>query len=164
MMKRWTLPAPVLALALAGCGAREIMMGVATLGGAAVGAQAQQQAPAAVVPMIEERMQDKARLATAEFDRMTEAFESERLPRSTSPDTGHKQFCPMVIADMAEIGVMDDGGQALALRCRIEYRLGKAKDAFENHLAAAYDDHLDKADGFIAQLTATLNRYKGASQ
>lgn len=163
-MKRTILLAPMAAIALAGCGAQDIMMGVATLGGAVVGAKAQQQAPAVVAPMIEERMQDKARLATAEFGRMTDAFESERLPRSTSPDTGHKQFCPMVIADMAEIGVMDDGGQALALRCRIEYRIGKAKDAFENNNPAAYDDHLDKADGFIGQLTAILNRYKGASQ
>lgn len=164
MMRRMTLLAPMMALALAGCGAQEIMMGVATLGGAAVGSRAQQQASVPAVPMTEERMQDKVRLATAEFDRMTEAFESGRLPTSTSPDTAHKQFCPMVVADMAEIGVMDEGGQALALRCRIQYRLGKAKGAYEDRNAAAYDDHLDKADGFIGQLTAILNRHKGASQ
>lgn len=152
------------ALSLSGCGAREILTGIATVGGVAVGAGAGAAQTAPAVPMDQDKLQIRVRLATAEADRMTEAFESGRLPSSTSPDTAHPQFCPMVIADLAQIGAMDDGGQALANGCRVKYHLGKAKSAYEDGNAAVYADQLGKADGFLAQLTATLNRYKGAAQ
>jgi len=159
-MKRLTLL--LVPLLLGGCGAREIMMGVATLGGAVAGSTAQQQAQPVVI--TEERLSDKVRLATSEGNRLADYFETGRLPASTSPDTAHPNFCPMVIANLAQIALLDDGGNALSLRCQITYHREKAKSAFEDRNAAAYDDHLDKMDGAINRLTQILDRYKGAIQ
>lgn len=161
MKRLWLILA--LAACLGGCGATDIMMGVATLGGAAVSAKAPQR-PAVVVPMKEDDLDQRVRLATEVGNRMADYFENEKLPTSTSPDTAHPMFCPMVIADMAQIGQMDDGGLALAIKCRITYQRGKAKDAFEDRDPTAYNDHLGKLDGLIAQLTLILDRHKGASQ
>jgi hypothetical protein len=122
------------------------------------------QQQAAVVPMDQDKLQTRVRLATAEADRMTEYFNSGRLPTSTSPDTAHPQFCPMVVAELAQIGPADDGGAALALGCQIQYHLGKAKSAYEDRNGLVYNDQIVKADGLIAQLTSILNRHKGASQ
>ena len=138
---------------------------VATTGASVAGLfLAGRPAPTAPVPITEERLSDKVKLATAEGSRLADYFETGRLPRSTSPDTAHPNFCPMVIADLAQIALLDDGGNALALRCRIIYHREKAKSAFEDRNAAAYDDQLDKMDGAIGRLTAILDRYKGASQ
>lgn len=135
--------------------------------GAAIGMLGARQAqPVAVVePMNDERLDDKTKLAEAVANRLADAFVSERLPRSTSRDTAHPNFCPMVIFKLAQIEPHDDGGNALALSCWIRYHLGKAKTIYEDHGSAAdYDDNLDKAGGFIDQLTALLDRYQGTSQ
>lgn len=160
-MKRYLFLAPM--LALAGCGAGEIASTGAGVAGLFLGARPAATAPA-VVPISEERLSDKVKLATAEGNRLADYFETGRIPTSTSPDTAHPNFCPMVIADMAVIAPLDDGGAALALKCRILYHREKAKTAFEDRNAAAYDDQLDKMDGAIGKLTLILDRYKGAVQ
>lgn len=161
-MKR-ILPALMAALLLVGCTGREILTGLATIGGAAVAGGTAGQAAAPVVVNLEEDRLDQRVLRGKDLgDRMADYFETGRLPTSTSPDTAHPKFCPMVVADFATIGALDDGGQAMAHSCRIEYHLLKAKAAFEDRNGAAYDEHIDKADTFLAQLTAILDRYKGA--
>jgi hypothetical protein len=162
-IRRLFLPI-AMALSLSGCFGSEVA-GPAI--GAAVGLiTARQAKPAAVVePMNDERLDDKTKLAEAVANRLTDAFTSERLPRSTSRDTAHPNFCPMVVVKLAQIEPLDDGGKALALSCWIRYHLGKAKAIYEDHGSAAeYDDNLDKAGSFIDQLTALLDRYQGTGQ
>lgn len=159
------MKAPVIiliALALSGCGMRDIATGVAALGGVAASTRAAADAPAA--QMKQDDLQARVRLATVSADRMTEAFQSGKLPIATSPDTAHPKFCDMVLTDIAQIGDGDQGGEALALGCKIKHHLYLAKAAFEGGDVIAYTGNIAKADAYMNDLNRIVATARGTAE
>lgn len=154
--------APLAALMLAGCGPTDIMAGVATLGGMAMGAGGKPAAAAAA--MDPDKMHTRTKRGEETFDRVTEAFQSGKLPTSTSRDTAHPKFCDMVILDLAQIEAGDVGGETIALVCRAQHALHEAKSAYENVNPAAYEKHIATADTLLDQINGILAKAKGPSQ
>lgn len=163
MKRRFLYLAPL--LALSGCGAGEI----ASAGSLAVSAfSAFGPKSAQVAQTIDTRLLIGANsLAETTFLAGTMAFQTGALPVSQDADTARENFCELVTAEPVSLAVItDDGGTALALRCRIEHHLDMAEFASKSNNPVAYAENLAKAGAYNAQLTRMISNavLKGASK
>ena len=162
-MKRLLLLA--LPMALSGCGPGEI----ASAGSLAVSAFSAFAPKGAtqVAQTIDTRLLIGANsLAETTFLAGTMAFQTGALPPSQDADTTRENFCELVTAEPSLAIITDDGGTALALRCRIEYHLDMAGLASKSNNPVAYAENLAKAGAYNAQLTRMISSavLKGGSK
>jgi hypothetical protein len=152
MKKRFT--ALFVPLLLGGCGAGEIASTGAGLAGLFLSARP----IAASSTTIDERLLIGANsLAETTFLAGTMAFQTGALPRSQDADTARENFCDMVTAEPSLAVITDEGGSALALRCRIEHHLDMAGLARKSNNAVAYAENLAKAGAYNATLTRMIS-------
>jgi hypothetical protein len=166
--RKWTALTPVLAVLLAGCGAREIMMGVATLGGAAVGAGGREAAAPAPAAGIDQRLlKAAAKRAIETLESFTTAAKARRIPMSPDPDTARPNFCRLVVEGLAILDESQPGSRGSALSCWIEHHASRAAAAVDANDPAAYAENVGKLDTYTDQLVALVraaNASQGAAQ
>jgi hypothetical protein len=160
-MKRFSLL--FVPLLLGGCGVGEIASTGAGVAGLFLGGR-----PVASSTTIDERLLIGANsLAETTFLAGTMAFQTGALPVSQDADTARENFCELVTAEPKSLAVVtDEGGTALALRCRIEHHLDMAEFASKSNNPVAYAENLAKAGAYNAQLTRMISSavLKGASK
>lgn len=150
-------PLLVLVLALAGCGAGKIATTGASVAGLFLSARPQ-VAAAAGASTIDERLLIGANsLAETTFLAGQMAFQTGALAASEDADTARPNFCDLVVAEPSLAIITDEGGTALALRCRIEHHLDMAEFAKKSNNPVAYGENLAKAGAFNAQLTRMIS-------